>query len=257
VLLAKRRRSCGPSGLGSPPERVACRSGPDLSDLPSSPSSEFLCTDPVGRPLRRASLRASAPGDPSPEITFHPRGFAPPRWFPPPGGSQACFIPLPVVRFVVFRDVRHSSRRCSHPSKNLPHRSRTTSLWPLPPCRRLLPLPHLSLVPLPVPGFDGHSAGSSTSRLCSAVRSGFDPRPLPVANRPVLPWALFPFEVLPRAFRHPCLLARLPHRCGKLRSFRIRFRGADPLSHPFGGDSGVAPVPPDGWAGASRRIIVR
>jgi len=36
------------------------------------------------------------------EVTFRPRGFAPPRRFPPLDGLRACCIPLPVMRFAAF-----------------------------------------------------------------------------------------------------------------------------------------------------------
>jgi len=61
-----------------------------------------------------------------------------------------------------------------------------------------LPSRLLGLVPFPVPGFVGLPWGDSTSRLSSAVGSVTPARPLPAARRPILPWALFPFEVLLR-----------------------------------------------------------
>jgi hypothetical protein len=128
--------------------------------------------------------------------------------------SRACCIPLPVMRFAVFpaterprRPVRdrwcggpgHFPRRRSYPSKNSTRSQPfhiTVAVAPLPlPIRSSRPL---LPVPLPVPGLEALPSGSSTSRLSSAVGSVSLARRLPVAMRPILPWALFPFEVLLR-----------------------------------------------------------
>jgi hypothetical protein len=80
---------------------------------------------------------------------FRPRGFAPPRRFPPLGGSQACCILLPILGFAVFpAPCRHHHyrssgwidrhvprRRVSYPPKDSPHlqpRCVTTAVASLP-----------------------------------------------------------------------------------------------------------------------------
>lgn len=75
---------------------------------------------------------------------FRPRGFAPPRRFPPLRGSQACCILLPIVRFAAFRisSLRSESggELCPRSAVRTPRRmfpagSRSASPQPLPPCR--------------------------------------------------------------------------------------------------------------------------
>lgn len=84
-------------------------------------------------PRSRSSLR---PDDATRQVMFRPRGFSPPRRFPPRGGSRACCIPQPVrVRRVSRRvvpglappkwsslgtPILRSPRRGSHPPKSLP-----------------------------------------------------------------------------------------------------------------------------------------
>jgi len=84
-------------------------------------------------PLRSRSFVTLAPRPPS---RCRPRGFAPPRRFPPPHGLRACCISLPVgVRLVsgsTDQNTHRKRQRCldrpgpspcrsSHPSKNSPH----------------------------------------------------------------------------------------------------------------------------------------
>jgi hypothetical protein len=80
-----------------------------------------------------------------------------------------------------------------HPIAAVPHHcGRCPLAVAIRSSRPLLP------VPLPVPGLEALPSGSSTSRLSSAVGSVTLARWLPVAKRPILPWALFPFEVFLR-----------------------------------------------------------
>jgi hypothetical protein len=105
--------------------------------VPDLPLLGFVCA-----PLHRHVPRASTPDGVTtafglpvsrPIDSFRPRGFAPPRRFPPHRGSRACCIPLPVLGFVAFPasvaaawpkpatvDGKRSPRRVSHPSKNPP-----------------------------------------------------------------------------------------------------------------------------------------
>ena len=95
------------------------------------------------------------------------------------------------------RGIPHDAFRT--PRRIPPYRSRSTSLWPLPPCRCLPAAPDpSSRFRCQFRGSRPCRRGSSTSRLSSAVGPVTLARPLPVAKRPILPWALFPFEVLPR-----------------------------------------------------------
>jgi len=159
----------------------------------------------------------------------HPRNPVPSSWFRTTSTvssarrSRACCIPLPVMGFAAFlesdsrspawqarprREDRHpSSRRTSYPPKvsstaAVPrHRGR---------CPRAVGHPSRSAprsTPLPAPTSELHRTGASTSRRCSAFESG---RRTIVADRtrPVLPWALFPFEALPDEHKHSCLRPR-------------------------------------------------
>jgi hypothetical protein len=80
--------------------------------------------------------------------------------------------------------------------------SRTTSPWPLPPCRQR---------PVPLGSSPVHRCRRRTWSSTRPERRlrGFAPpsspdtaRPLPIVWCPVLPWALFPFEVLPTEQEH-------------------------------------------------------
>lgn len=144
---------CRPCGLRGP-AKLGCRDAPPPTCLPSvhSPESTLLPT--------RFGPEAACLG-----IPFRPRGFTPPRRLPPLGRSRACCIPLPVMGFAAFPDTGFLDRpgtctrqapgrqecRCIprdavHTPRRIPlDRSRTTSPWPLPPCRSLL-----SRSPLPI-----------------------------------------------------------------------------------------------------------
>lgn len=121
------------------------------------------------------------------------------------------------------RDAFHTPRRIP------PDRSRTPSLGPLPPCRS--PPSSSAARGASVAGDDlYHSArgpgcivdarstrsalSSAAPRRFSAVGSVTPPRPLPAVGRPILPWALFPFEVLRRLRAHPCARCRRRARTG-------------------------------------------
>jgi len=68
------------------------------------------CATVCPLPLHRHAQEASTPGmtachpfgseGSTLEVLFHPRGFAPPRWFPPLLELRACCIPLPILGFI-------------------------------------------------------------------------------------------------------------------------------------------------------------
>jgi len=152
--------SCGPPGLGPSPVRAledtlgarrhrrlaptrtaSCRSRssersfasrdpsrpPKRAWIPSSPGVRRFCPFvdvPAVRPLPGIRRSRSVPTEPSVDIPFRPRGFAPPRRFSPRDGSRACCIPLPTMGFVPFPALQSEdlpvSRNVYHPSKNSP-----------------------------------------------------------------------------------------------------------------------------------------
>jgi hypothetical protein len=76
--------------------------------LPSAPSSTTLAGASLEVTVRvhsgdstfASSLR---PRDATPEVSFRPRGFAPPRRLPPRSSSQVCCTLLPTLGFIPFR----------------------------------------------------------------------------------------------------------------------------------------------------------
>jgi len=91
------------------------------------------------------------------EVTFRPRGFAPPRRFPPLDGLRACCIPLPVMRFAAFPSfpTRRSPERLPRsagfvPLEGISVDSRTASPRPLPSCRSPAATAAARDTPLPV-----------------------------------------------------------------------------------------------------------
>jgi hypothetical protein len=146
----------------------------------------------------------------TPKVLFRPCGFAPLRRFPPPGGSRACCIPLPVMRFAAFRarsvqipPVRAGWRRCEIPAARLGplegcspstavprHRGRCLLAVGVPPGSRSRSIP--------LPGWRSCTIRTvaSASRRCSVVGSVARPRRFRRGRGSVLPWASFPFKVL-------------------------------------------------------------
>jgi hypothetical protein len=240
------RTSCGPPGLGSPPELSLLplvESRPPLVGFVPAvrtshhgsrrdPTSGRRTTPPptpkhaavasvafrvtaTERPLPRASLRASVPRS-------HPRDPVPSSWFRTTSTgssarrSRACCIPLPVMGFAAFRVADFPGpRRCSGQSPTTAGRtdivpaapltppegilasSRTTSPWPLPPCRsKTTPLdPRRRTVASTPPRAPRDRPVDFEALLRRRVRTTPDRcRP---EMRPVLPWALLPSKVLP------------------------------------------------------------
>jgi hypothetical protein len=54
------------------------------------------------------------------EVTFRPRGFAPPRRFSPRNGSQVCCTLQPALGFAAFRIVKSVSQLREHSPQALP-----------------------------------------------------------------------------------------------------------------------------------------
>jgi len=116
------------------PSRAPLSCGPALTGLLSWDSSErTLSRASLVPPLHRRGLYASTPARRCRrasdsrcqlEFPFRPRGFSPPRRFPPRGDLRACCIPLPILGFVVFpaiaripRDVSCTPRRTASPHR--------------------------------------------------------------------------------------------------------------------------------------------
>jgi hypothetical protein len=95
------------------------------------------------------------------------------------------------------RDAFHTPRRIP------PDRSRTTSPWPLPPCRSLRPARHLRPPPFPETTLGAPRRGVPTSRLCSAIESVTPSRPFPAGRRPILPGLRSPSRAFLSAREHP------------------------------------------------------
>jgi len=74
-----------------------------------------MCLSPLHRHARKASTPATTASrrfgseGSTPEFPFRPRGFAPPRRFPPLHESRACCIPLPILGFSAFPPLRARS----------------------------------------------------------------------------------------------------------------------------------------------------
>jgi hypothetical protein len=167
---------------------------PDLLSWDSSRARSRELSPPFHRHHPRASTPAghrcptSASEEPTSEVLFRPRGFAPPRRLSPLADSRACCIPQPVVGFAAF-----PTRRSGHDTVRRPpvqHRRRlprdvirTPRRTPLADSRAASPRP------LPSCRFYG-----SRALLRRRVRTSR--RPLLAGTRPVLPWASFPSKVL-------------------------------------------------------------
>lgn len=111
--------SCRDFGFHLPPELPP--SAPTLGFLPSS---------------RAQSSESTCDGRTQPPPTFRPRGFAPPRRFPPPQTLPACFIRLPrpgfsLQGFPPTGQVK-AARRRPHPSSSLASGSCQLALAPAP-----------------------------------------------------------------------------------------------------------------------------
>jgi hypothetical protein len=202
----KIEESSGPSGLGSPPEYSP------VAPVGSPTSSRGIsCGEPDGSgrsPPPPTCHRASTPTRTfRPVLRFrgnHPRNPVPPSWFRATSTvssarrSRACCIPLPVLGFVAFRGQKGLPRDDVHTPRRIPlDDSRTTSPWPLPPCRSLRPASALRPAPLPEPIFALRRASSVDfeALLRHRVRNAHPA----VASReaPCPSWASFPFKVLP------------------------------------------------------------
>jgi hypothetical protein len=135
---------------------------------PSHVSSEMRLS-PLHRHARAASTPATTacrrfgPEGATPEVPFHPRGFSPPRRFPPLHESRACCIPLPILGSTAFllvvsrsedrdspplpRDAGPYPSKNSSPTAGTRHRVRCplAVLCPITAASRLFPLPFAGL----------------------------------------------------------------------------------------------------------------
>jgi hypothetical protein len=94
-----------------------------------------------------------------------------------------------------------SSQRLSYPSKNSSSAAAPRHRGRCPLAVRDRAGQTLRYPPLPTCTSEPHLRGASTSGLCSAAESGHETERCRSVPHPVLPWALFPFEVLSPARR--------------------------------------------------------
>jgi len=161
LVLAPLQSPCsalvGPSELPRPPDLLSwdsswtrcrgLRQAGSLDTRSSHPSTDII----VSVHSRRASLPGFGLRGTTSKVPFRPRGFSPPRRFPPLDDWRACCIPQPVLRFAAFPvaptwSARSEDRARSagvafpatrtHTLRRTPLvHSRTASPRPLPPCR--------------------------------------------------------------------------------------------------------------------------
>jgi len=164
--------------------------------------------------LRRRPVCASAPEVPPSEVSFRPRGFTPPRRFPPLCESRACCIPLPILGSIAFPRRASGRRPASHDA--FP-RCRIRTLRRNPRRKPYRVTAALAFLPFPrdhrprsrrtVAGASSVEVGGSKApapRPCSVVGSGIGPHRFR-CGRPTPSWASFLFKVLPDSRR-----SRLP-----------------------------------------------
>ena len=209
-------RSLNPSQSGEPDH------GFFLSwSLPLGPLHRFICC--VHSRSTEVLLRA---GVSTRQLSFRPRGFAPPRRFTP---HQGCGFVAPRCRSEVRR-VSGRERPTIASSRSSVHRgtaerlprdavrtlrrvplvsSRVASLRPLPSCRCCSTV---GVAPSPTTVASGRrqrrSGGAADFRALLRRRVRFGKWPFPAVCRSFLPWALAPFKVL----RSPLLPGRNPSR---------------------------------------------
>jgi len=161
-------RTSSPSLLsGAVPIALANGCRPSL--LGSVRTSEHACSKMRLSPLHRHAREASTPATTAsrrfglegstPEVPFRPRGFSPPRRFPPLHELRACCIPLPILGSTAFplwssppedwdallfsRDAGPYPSKNSSPTAGARHRARCplAVLYPITASPRLSPLP--------------------------------------------------------------------------------------------------------------------
>jgi hypothetical protein len=210
-------------GLSSTSSRGIRRCWPPRPRL--SPQPETRTPHPSTDPSAEAMgdcRRASTPADVAAcfgsretisGVTFRPRGFAPPRRFPPLGGCGLVASRCRSWGSLRFGSLRPRARRpASRSAVGGGHVVLAARFIPLeessvaaaPRHRGRCPLAvgfrtgqTLRHPPLPMNISEPHLYGASTSGRCSAAESGHVPDRCRSEPHPVLPWALFPFEVLP------------------------------------------------------------
>jgi hypothetical protein len=217
---------------------------------------------PTVRPLPEAEA-PFGPMEPSTGISFHPRGFSPPRRLPPHGGrgfvapryrlwsSTRFLLPIPVTTGRWFGKSWHFSRSGSHPSKSSLRRQPVriaAAVAPLP--LRHAPCSAPPAGPLPDDRARRLSRGTTGSGAFLRRRIRCDPEPVKAPIRSFLPWAWFPSEVLlhpptPIGSRCGSTVAREASRRRAVGTPRMSLRGESRRSvprHPsVGSPRGVCP----------------
>jgi len=230
-----------------------------------------MCLSPLHRHARKASTPAPAAcrrfGSEGSTFgfPFRPRGFAPPRRFPPLYESRACCIPLPILGFSAFplwSPGRRPERYRAFPRCRIRTPRRNPLRQPLRVTASVAPLPfspdHRPISPESIAGFSSVGVGgpgASASRPCSVVRVWCLARAVAGVRDPLLP-GLFSSSrflpddrrsCLPSSFRRsrPSSKGEVVVRSSSARALRDRRpkpgRGA-PRRRRSGGEVGTAPV---------------
>jgi hypothetical protein len=209
----------------STPARIAARFGPE------EPSSESRSVRVVSHHLD-GFLRSEVAG------LLHPAAGHGVRCV---SGSR---IPdLDPANRIGWED-RHRPRSALHTPRRIPDCSRTTSPWPLPPCRSQCPRSTPESTPLPAHPRAFRETTTSTSRRCSAVEFGPSPtvagRGLPCPSMGFVPLR-GPSHARPASERAHCVVTTANHPkksrqiITRLRSAPTqRPRAAGPALHPCG-----------------------
>jgi hypothetical protein len=159
------------------PSRAPLSCGPALTGLLSWDSSgrtltrSSPCTAPSSTWPRRVHSHPMSPSGFGSELfLFRPRGFSPPRRFPPRRNVRACCIPLPILEFTAFPAFdRHLLAEAAVVERRVPRdaftprRTPATVAVPRHRGRYLLVVPLLS--------------EPSTSRSCSTIGSVMSRQP--------------------------------------------------------------------------------
>lgn len=111
VLRRARRARHAP--FISPSRFFTLRSGAARPAPPLLGFASPLRRHPSARPLPEGSRLPSAPWQPRHEVSFRPRGLAPPRRVPPCIRPWACCIPLPTLGFTAFLGLSPRLADCS------------------------------------------------------------------------------------------------------------------------------------------------
>jgi len=230
-----------------------------LSWVPSTRPSHVspkMCLSPLHRRQRAASTPATTasrhfgPEGATLEVLVRPRGFSPPRRFPPLHALRACCIPLPILGSTTFllvgvpvrrpRPFPAASPQCrSVPPEELPADSRPASPRSVPPCRSRPITASLPLVPLlEVQFLRGGRTGSVGFEALLHRQVWCRPLRCRWVDDPLLPGLRsFPWSFVAAARSVPCCV--VPFRARQVALPGCRFRCAPFRSAP----------PPRRWCG--------